>query len=86
MELDIFTCVCLFDHLIMMKDESKEEIISKIFSIINRPNTTCITFYVNKIFCFCSRCMDILEVENNCRNCAYLFHDKLKKYLIKIKK
>ena len=79
MVLDIFSCVCVFDYLILMKDETKEEIIRRIFSIEDRPNTTCITFYRNEIFCFCSRCLDIFNFEINC-------HCKLKKYLIKIKK
>ena len=83
MELDIFTCECLLDRLIMMRNETKEEIISKTFSIANRPDITCITLYINKILFFCYRCIGILEVE---KNCARILTINFEKYLIKIKK
>ena len=43
MELDIFTCECLLDHLIIMRNESEKEIVTKIFSITDRCNIKCIT-------------------------------------------
>ena len=43
MELDIFTCKCLLDHLIIMRNESEKEIVTTIFSITDRCNIKCIT-------------------------------------------
>ena len=54
MELDIFTCECLLDHLIIMRNESEKEIVTKIFSITDRCNIKCITrlHSENNIFFF----------------------------------
>ena len=54
MELDIFTCECLLDHLIIVRNESEKEIVTKIFSITDRCNIKCITRLnsLNNIFFF----------------------------------
>ena len=54
MELNIFTCECLLDHLIMMRNESEKKIVTKIFFITDRCNIKCITrlHSVNNIFFF----------------------------------
>ena len=54
MELNIFTCECLLDHLIMMRNESEKKIVTKIFSITDRCNIKCITRLnsLNNIFFF----------------------------------
>ena len=63
MELNIFTCECLLDHLIMMRNESEKKIVTKIFSITDRCNIKCITrlHSENNIFFFCLRCLNILR-------------------------
>ena len=63
MELNIFTCECLLDHLIMMRNESEKKIVTKIFSITDRCNIKCITrlHSENNIYIFCLRCLNILR-------------------------
>ena len=52
MELNIFTCECLLDHLRMMRNESEKKIVTKIFFITDGCNIKCITrlHSVNNIF------------------------------------
>ena len=63
MELGIFTCECMLDHLIMMRNESLNKIVTKIFSITGRSNIKCITrlHSANNIFFFCLRCLNIIR-------------------------
>ena len=52
MELNIFTCVCLLDHLIMMRNESEKKIVTKIFLLQTDVISNVLQGYILKIIFF----------------------------------